>query len=186
MLRHQIKRLSRYLLPKALDQIACKYPGVVITRDDGKPYLQRSYIRPERDEAISPFLHQFLSSDPLNMVHNHPWQWGLSIILHGGYVETRCRAEALERDVKGKIQRVKLVDKQTKVLLPGSINFLSRDDLHRVEIFEPTWTLFFAGPRISTWGFAKEEGGEFTEVLRRTKDFIKEGVVPTADSNDEL
>ena len=45
----------------------------------------------------------------------------------------------------------------------GSLESLRRDDFHRVDLLErDSWSLFVAGPRVGSWGFADRRTGEFT------------------------
>lgn len=137
----------------AIDQIAarqfCERLARTLERRDiaprGQPYLQRFYCGGwsprNKVDAPSLMLHHFVASDPDHEVHSHPWAWSASLILVGGYVETRCdRATG---------QAV------TRMFRPGDVNVLLADDRHRIELIEADcWTLFLAGPYQQPWGFA--------------------------------
>jgi hypothetical protein len=124
------------------ERLARVLPGRAIT-PNGTPYLQRYYVagwNPDRRiDAPSIYLHHFVASDPDDAVHSHPWAWSASLILVGGYRETRCLPSGarIERDY-----------------LPGEVNVILADDRHRIELLEgDCWTLFLAGPYLQPWGF---------------------------------
>ena len=109
----------------------------------GTPYLTRYYAagwRPDKQiDAPSLMLHHFHASDPDSAVHSHPWAWSVSLILVGGYRETRC------------------VDDGARVehdYLPGDTNVILARDRHRIELLDADcWTLFLAGPYLQPWEF---------------------------------
>jgi len=122
----------------------------VITRRDGKPYLERYYIfHSDRFKKIPGiYLHKFLSSDEDEELHNHPWGSSVSFILTGGYIEER-------RNDK---RRVVIKD-----VLPGSINYINHDDFHRVDLIKNyAWTLFMSGNREQDWGFWNRDTDVYT------------------------
>src|SRR3989338_1289537 len=59
-------------------------------------------------------LHRFVHSDPDRGYHDHPWSFGISLILNGSYREIKVRHESLE--------------KKERVFSPGSINYLDGKD----------------------------------------------------------
>lgn len=98
------------------------------------------------DESYSVYLHRFGQDDEPD-VHCHPWTWGLSLILSGGYIEERY-------DVVTNTY-------STRVLVAPAVNFLRHGDFHRVSLIgsEECWSLFFTGKRVSDWGFIKRDTG---------------------------
>jgi hypothetical protein len=100
-------------------------------------------------------LHQFHRSDEDRELHNHPWRWGASLVLAGGYIEVlRVRAQA------GGFARDRVLQRP---VLPGSINRLKADTFHRVELLErDCWTLFASGPVVQSWGFWSLATGRYT------------------------
>jgi hypothetical protein len=108
----------------------------------GRPYLDRYYLagwKPGRPRGPAVYLHHFLDSDEPGLYHSHPWAWSCSVILVGGYRETRC---------VGAGQVVECV------YLPGEINVILVDDRHRIELLErDCWTLFLAGDYARPWTF---------------------------------
>lgn len=103
------------------------------------------------------FLHHFHRSDQdvgesgTLLLHNHPFI-GFSIILVGGYTEERRRYDDTI---------------ETKTYLPGSINYLNKQDFHRVDLLQSDgWSLFFTGPRSDnrSWGF-------WDRITKEFKDF---------------
>lgn len=139
----------------------------------GKPYLTRYYLtskleggkRVRRFKKLAAFLHHFHASDGDRDLHNHPWT-GKSLILWGGYIETRCEDEGTSScpNVFTREEHhlyvpfwawliVKLVEHDMPV---HCINTLSLHDYHRVELLDEErgcWTLFLAGERVKAWGF---------------------------------
>ena len=110
----------------------------------GRPYLYRYFVagwNPLTKRAGSTmYLHHFVASDPDEEVHSHPWAWGVSLILAGGYREHRCTgdAPAVVRDYHA-----------------GDVNVFTAADLHRVELLGPDcWSLLLVGQYQQPWGFA--------------------------------
>jgi hypothetical protein len=125
----------------------CERLARVLPRRDispnGQLYLQRFYCagwRPDaRIDAPSLLLHRFVASDPDHAVHSHPWAWAMSLILVGGYRETRClpNGTRVEREY-----------------YPGDVNVILATDRHRIELLDgDCWTLFLAGPFLQQWSF---------------------------------
>jgi hypothetical protein len=134
----------------------------------------------ERTPGTQCFKHTIQASDDRSAVHNHPWDWGVSLILWHGYIEERyfsvfkdaaqflCTHEAqdLSAYADGWIVRHRV--------RPGNIVHLTHDTFHRVELIngKPAHTLFLAGPIRSGWGFLMPSG-EFIkarEYLRPVAD----------------
>lgn len=177
------------LVREALEEAAIRVPRRLITRNAAKnamwsdpssstPYLYRSYLDGGRSEedlksACGIFLHKFVSSDELGELHSHPWKWSLSFILVGGYREIRAEACELESS-----HRVVLRKKVVRDFNGGDVNLIRATDFHRIELLTPeVWTLFLHGPRISTWGFAKEiydEAVDVSIITNRTFDSKEE------------
>lgn len=117
--------------------------------DASKDYLTRRFLSLYngrighwwRRRFPSAFLHCLHLSDADTGFHSHPWPWAVSIILRGGYIELR--------------------EDGWRYFRPGSVNFISGDTFHRIELAnenEPTWTLFIVGPRRGGWGFKGNDG----------------------------
>ena len=113
---------------------------------DGSSYLTRWYLWPSgprtSEDEVTPkspfavFIHFFHRSDDDREQHNHPWTRSIALILKGGYVEERGFEE--------------------RTFKPGSVNIISKDDYHRVELLDPangSWSLFIAGANAGSWGF---------------------------------
>lgn len=98
------------------------------------------------DDDYSVFLHRFGQDDEPD-VHCHPWTWGLSFILSGGYIEERLNRATGEYT--------------SRVLVAPAINFLRHGDFHRVSLIggQECWSLFFTGKRVSDWGFIDRRTG---------------------------
>lgn len=148
LLRPVLKHAARLFSP----------PRVITGRDGNDEYLSRWYVkgRPEAglgayDEHGNPkegvalptslgvYIHRFHRSDSDSALHNHPWAWAASIVLSGGYSEER-------RMPDGKVER--------RNVFPLAINVIRHDTFHRVDLFEEdAWSIFIAGPRVSSWSF---------------------------------
>lgn len=114
------------------------------------PYLLRYFCAgwTPTSSAKGPavFLHHFLSSDPDDALHSHPWAWGLSLILVGGYVEARATENG------GAPTR--------RAYNPGDTNILRPGDRHRIDLLErDCWSLFLAGEYAQPWTFYPLENG---------------------------
>lgn len=122
--------------------------------DGSFPFDERGQPRPG---IINPsgngyVLHHFHKGDEALELHNHPWDWCVSLILRGGYVEERATRENLT--VKRHIYK------------PGSVNVLMKQHFHRVELLDPVngcWTFFVYGPKSQGWGFLDRHTGQFTD-----------------------
>lgn len=126
--------------------------------------LTPAETREEREEKVRPqgfqevygiYLHRFLKPDEDAALHSHPWKWGLSIILVGGYTEECIRS--------GRII--------TRRLRPGRMNFFGTESFHRITELhgQETWSLFIAGPKAASWGFWVPERG-FVSWRQRLKE----------------
>lgn len=158
------------LIRRLVESIARRLPQprVIYDVDGSTPYLSRYYLigRPRMADGSDPFsptgeprpnaiypraglgvyLHHFHRGDKDRELHNHPWLWSLALILAGGYVEERRQGDAVIKRTLG----------------PGRINWISHDDYHRVELIDgDSWTLFIAGPKVSSWGFWDRDTGGF-------------------------
>lgn len=106
------------------------FKSFTIVGADGTPYLRRYYII--RGERFRVFLHEILRSDEDPYMHTHPWDF-TTVLLSGGYIEELPT---------GKIKRKRF-----------SVIRHKADDLHRIELDQPVWTLFMAGKAYREWGF---------------------------------
>lgn len=114
---------------------------VDVIHTENEPYLLRFHFK-HCGKLPGIYLHYFYKSDTDRHLHNHPWRRSTSLILSGGYRETRMRPE-----VSTKSQTIQF-------LLPGRINKIDEKDFHKVELLSnKTWTLFISRDRIQNWGF---------------------------------
>jgi hypothetical protein len=126
------KYLSRYYLFK--DQMPAMPDGSSPWDTWGNPKIGAVWP----DTRWSLYLHHFHRSDVDRELHNHPWEWAVSFVLAGGYVEERREGRAVVR----------------KEVLPGHFNRIRHDDFHRVDLIEhDAWSLFLVGPKVKSWGF---------------------------------
>ena len=144
------------IVERICEKLARKLKKRVINRSDGQPYLERYYILHSSRFKHIPgiYLHKFLSSDEDPELHNHPWGESMSFILTGGYNEERRH----EKIVDGKVERYVV----KKDILPGSLNFIKKNDYHRIDLLTNySWTLFFSGNREQDWGFWNRDTDEY-------------------------
>jgi hypothetical protein len=109
-------------------------------------------------------LHRFYRGDEDRHQHNHPYTWGVSLILVGGYIEHRTDSAE---------ERARLCEgfRHCFVRRPWAANHLHAETFHRVELFEEggeCWTLFLSGPVVRPWGFFDESLGRFV----RAEDYL--------------
>jgi len=108
---------------------------------NGVPYLERYFAAgwspTNRKTGPAIFLHHFVSSDPDDAVHSHPWGWSASLIVAGGYREHRCGPDGtpIVREFR-----------------PGDVNVLEANDTHRIDLLgADCWSVFLAGSFEQTW-----------------------------------
>lgn len=100
------------------------------------PYLERYFVC--QWFGVNVYLHRFLSSDTERHLHNHPWGWGGSVVLSGGYDEESV-LDLCPRMPGGAISRLRRVN---------WFNRVDGNHFHRISNAAPnTWTLFIHGPR---------------------------------------
>lgn len=105
-------------------------PDFIIGREDD-PYMRRWWVIP-RNPFFNIYLHQILRSDDDRALHDHPW-WNISVILKGFYFEHTPAGVKLRK--------------------ARSVTLRRAGAAHRLEVFEPCWSLFITGPIIRKWGF---------------------------------
>lgn len=118
------------------------------------------------------YLHHFQSSDPTTHLHNHPYGPSWSIILAGGYFETRQR-------FGGRGFGAYAIYNFDRALVPGMRNPITPDVYHRIDLIDTArgcWTLFVAGAKHNKgWGFLDVETGRYTAWSGRAPGEIYEG-----------
>lgn len=154
------------MLRKLCLWLAKRLPSFTIPDAEGNPYLTRYYLFGADRAFGNIFLHHFHKSDGdmdpdgTLLLHNHPWPWSFSLILLGGYIEERRVLEhagwaVAEYEVK-----------------PGTFNFITHKDFHRVDLLEQDgWSLFFTGWRSSkrSWGFWNRNTQVYRDWTTMTK-----------------
>lgn len=118
-----------------------------IRGEDGSLYLSRYRIMGWMPGSttkwpLSIYLHHFHRPDLDEAQHNHPWKWSFSLVLSGGYTETRF--DSIYNDTT-----------YSRRLRPFRLNWISHATYHNVTALhgKQSWTLFFAGPKATSWGF---------------------------------
>lgn len=143
------------MILKLLKWVASGKPYFLIQGYEGSPYLLRILLwgcmhGDERDNGrtskFSVYLHHFYRHDLDKELHNHPWNFSISIILKGSYEEERFK--------KGKVIK--------RVLHPFSINIFRKNDFHRItKLNGEVWTFFIAGSKTQDWGFLDPNTNEY-------------------------
>jgi hypothetical protein len=123
-------------------------PRTTIFDDEGRPKIHRFYLF-GTGKTFGVFLHHFVGDDAPTTFHDHPWTWGISVVLRGGYVEERRDHEPAQS--------------RRRWLGPGRLNFLRPGVFHRVELRQgrSAWTLFVHGRKTRRWGFLDSRTGDF-------------------------
>lgn len=136
-------------------------PSRDITGGDGSPYLRRFRVFDRGRDKYRLFLHEFHRGDEDREIHNHPWAWCYSLILHGGYRESRLYAfQHLAVDRVEKVRMPIIIDEEYRAF---AINAIGPDTFHRVELLDgKTWSLILTGPIVQSWGFMNRNDGAFT------------------------
>ena len=146
----------------------------IIDRTGKRPYIVRYYLigcDPETGKGSKEprwydrwftelFLQHFQRSDDTHQLHNHPWRWGASVILRGGYIEERRAACPWRYLTLNGVSRefYRIASRHVRWY-----NFLQHATFHRVDLYAgETWTLFLAGPKIQDWGFWDRSTGKYT------------------------
>lgn len=172
-------------------------PRVIKDRSGVSEYLSRWYIlgkpiqgqeafdedgnpRPEvQMPRLGLYVHRFHRSDQDLALHNHPWKWALAIVLAGGYSEERRVTEWQpgpweDRPASGGGCEFKTQYVVRRAVLPLSLNWITHDTFHRVDLYEQdAWSVFIAGPRVSNWSFWDRHTNETTpwrEYLARERE----------------
>lgn len=157
------------MIPRFLNWLSLRLPGRAIRTREGRIYLARfrlfgeiglpkpGEIKPARGARLSAFLHRFMLPDPDRSLHSHPWRFGVSLVLWGGYTEERVVGWkcGMDEPCFAGCAIVKRIRRR-----PFTLNFFTPNTLHRiVELHgSQTWSLFIAGPKWASWGFLTDEG----------------------------
>lgn len=151
-------------LHQLAEQLRARGRSYMIPSPDGSDYLERFALEGDlpREPVVHDlniYLHRIIQTDLDRHVHNHPWEWSTSLILHGGYTEERL----LEWTPRG--GRVEL-----RHLQPGMINILGPNDFHRIVGLHGSevWTLFTAGRKSLDWGFMVPKFDWVSEKIYRS------------------
>jgi hypothetical protein len=148
----------------------------------GKPYLTRCYLFGKDRTWGNIYLHHFHASDQGLELHNHPWEWGYSFVLSGGYLEERindpCQIQYVNNKIvyshaknceagRGRCEPpICFMKIERRLVKPRSFNMIRSTNFHRVDLLDEkagAWTLFFTGPRAKSWGFIDRTTSEFRD-----------------------
>ena len=132
------------MIAALLRKLTHSWPVHELIHRDGDVYLVRYKLFATKNNAKDGwriFLHRFVRGDYDRELHNHPWAWGVSFIICGGYLEERRDSDS---------DRV-----TSRVIWPGMFNTIVANTFHRVELLgdEECWTIIATGPIVQSWGF---------------------------------
>ncbi len=119
---------------------------VIRSAEGDSVYMIRTYLTPMW-LPIRCYLHQIRRSDEARDPHNHPWNVAVSLLLSGGYYETRF---FIDRDYLAVGRHIEA----------PALNKIGVDTFHRIDLIDerPVWSLFFVGRRTRDWGFRTSSG----------------------------
>lgn len=154
------------MIARLLYKLSSRLPCRLIKLED-RPYMERYYVG--RAFGVTFYLHRFVSSDSEKHLHNHPWGWGRSVILTGGYVEEKAIDLCPTAGPSGCV---------TEMVARRWYNTVDGNTFHRIHNAKPeTWTLFFHGERLpgKGWGFltAFDQRTVFIPFKSKTTDWWK-------------
>lgn len=103
-----------------------------IIEHEGRPFLERYTLG--RLPGLQLYIHRFIGDDP-DGLHDHPWRFGLSVILAGWDVE----------ETRYGYSKVRW------------LNFVCGTKFHRVYVprGKQCWSLFIHTARVKDWGFLR-------------------------------
>lgn len=132
-------------------------PCRLIHRAPGEPYLERYYLGSFAGRYF--YLHRFVDADGDDAMHDHPWARAWSVVLTGGYIESRaCMAGRYRdrwKDFDCMVNLIVLPDQKVQTM-----NRLSGDCFHQIKAIKPgTWTLFWHTGWEKSWGFVEPVTG---------------------------
>lgn len=136
--------MNRWWLVPYYRRVPRVLPSGEITNDGTGPITQgRPIARLIQWLGIAVRIHEILRSDSGRNPHNHPWPY-VTIVLRGGYWETRYTEFGVWRDVRWHG--------------PGSVLFRRPNSFHLLSLppGKSTTTLFITGAKSQSWGFAKD------------------------------
>lgn len=142
------------VMNRLLYRLAGNLPCRIIS-DNGQPYLERYYLFTLL--GVRFYLHRFVGNDPDRGLHDYPWPWSGSVVLHGWYYE----------ETRKGLHKVRWMNWLTgdsfhRVILPGGAEYLG--DPHnswRAAPLQPCWTLFFhRAAYTKPWGFLRQTDAE--------------------------
>jgi len=134
--RQLIPALGRVLRRRVADR---RRPDFIIGGEED-PYLRRWWVIP-RNRFFNIYLHHFMRSDDDRALHSHPWEWNVSVLLEGQYLEH-------------------LPGGRSVVCRAGEVAYRTGESWHRIELTHGSvWTLFLTGAHAREWGFAAGPSG---------------------------
>jgi hypothetical protein len=144
------------LLEIALDKITDHLPGRHLGRKGSKQlYVERFHLCRIPLTKWSIYIHRVLNSDYAEEgLHDHPWDYGFSIILVGWYIEQFL-------DGFGNIRHRNV--KWFNWITGHKIHLLKKPD----SLKKPIWTLMVRGGAKKTWGFVTVNSKENTGYVMK-------------------
>jgi hypothetical protein len=155
-------RILRFLGISYTDIFGINVDG---TENKNDLYLRRYYVyRGKHRPHI--YLHHIVRSDYER--HDHPWDF-TSIILTGEYREHLATVSHWGDD-----HGIPEVFMTSRVKKAGDIVSHKAEELHRLELTKPMWTLVFSGKKTRLWGFQTTDKGwiPFNTLYQYIKDMM--------------
>ncbi|MBL7004039.1 MAG: hypothetical protein ISR69_08440 [Gammaproteobacteria bacterium] len=142
--------MTHSFLQRTLFKISSYLPCRIISGNQQQPYLERYHLL-TLPFNIQIYLHRFVSSDPGQCLHNHPWKAALSFILSGQYIETRLDKTKADMPFRKRIVKA------------GNFNYINGEIYHRIDIEQKTsvWSLFMHSKKQESWGFMNTTNHQF-------------------------
>lgn len=161
---------------RLLYRLAGNLPCRIIS-DNGQPYLERYYLFTLL--GVRFYLHRFVGSDPDRGLHDHPWPWAGSVVLHGFYYE----------ETRKGLHKVRWLNWLTgdsfhRVILPCAHAYpdmpcsqhVSYGVSHPAGGERPCWTLFFhRAAYTKPWGFLRQTDSESVMLVWVPFNYPKDG-----------
>ena len=143
---------------KFLDGVMSRLKYRDINDETGTLYMRRGRFwgwipsHGNRDHWSHLYLHRIYRPDSDRLIHNHPWRFSVSFILSGGYIEERLReVERIDVNTGEKYPDYWIEKRHVR---PFTFNVFTQKSAHRItHLNGPVYTLFFAGPKVQSWGF---------------------------------
>jgi hypothetical protein len=137
------------MIARMLYRLSASLPARLIQRTPGDPYLERYLVSARPGRYV--YLHRFVAADMDEDLHDHPWLRAWSLVLCGGYEETRL--DSIDARAFSGLRT------STRWRRAGHVARITDRCYHRIGRTLPeTWTLFVHSEWTAhQWGFLEVE-----------------------------